>query len=93
MSDDTYEGWANRETWACNLWLSNDEGLYRTALDIVADVAPIAATASALAVGEALVAMLRDLDIPGVNRDVGSWWRIDEREIGEAWIATLEDVR
>lgn len=25
---DTYEGWANRETWCANLWLSNEEGTY-----------------------------------------------------------------
>jgi hypothetical protein len=31
MTDDTYEGWANRETWALNLWLSNDQGLYEMA--------------------------------------------------------------
>jgi hypothetical protein len=29
MSDDTYEGWKNRETWAIQLHLSNNEGDYR----------------------------------------------------------------
>lgn len=28
MTADTYNGWTNRETWALNLWLMNDQGLY-----------------------------------------------------------------
>lgn len=26
MSDKRHNGWANYETWACNLWMSNEQG-------------------------------------------------------------------
>jgi hypothetical protein len=30
----TYQGWSNYPTWAVNLWLANDEPLYRRAMDM-----------------------------------------------------------
>lgn len=29
MSDTTYQGWRNYETWCVKLWIDNDEGSYR----------------------------------------------------------------
>ena len=31
--DRKYNGWINYETWAVNLWLTNDEGLYNMAME------------------------------------------------------------
>jgi hypothetical protein len=33
--DETYNGWKNYPTWAVNLWLSNDEGLYYATMELV----------------------------------------------------------
>jgi hypothetical protein len=37
MTDDTYNGWTNRETWALDLVLSNDQGLYEMTRERVSD--------------------------------------------------------
>ena len=35
MSQQTYNGWANYETWNVSLWLQNDEAMHQIALDHV----------------------------------------------------------
>lgn len=37
-AETTYNGWKNYPTWAVNLWLSNDEGLYLTTLEQVREI-------------------------------------------------------
>ena len=107
VDDETHNGWCNRETWAANLHLSNDEGLYCEALDITCEevaahaewidrtyasgTAPRGVT-PALKVGEALVDLLNEIDDPMVIGDIGSFWRIDRRELGAAWVANLKEI-
>lgn len=35
MTNNTYNGWANYETWNVALWLNNDENLYFAMLDAI----------------------------------------------------------
>ena len=83
-STETYNGWTNYETWACNLWLTNDEGMYHwsRSLESSQDL-------------QEWVEGLSDLKqesemLTGMFNDIGSTWRVNWNEIHESM---LEDQK
>lgn len=77
----TYNGWTNRETWACKLWLDNSPETYNEA--------KMQPTAHAL---ESFTDSLLQLDDEqdGVNfdnmrDDIGSVWRVNFKEIWDSY--------
>ena len=96
MSDETYNGWSNWETWCANLWLENDEGTYDMVRETVSDAlegraANLTEGGQAYAAGDAIQALVESYDYDAKEGDwtmIGepmSTWRIDWAELGEHW--------
>lgn len=34
MTEQTYQGWDNYETWVAHLWMTNEEGTYNTCMEM-----------------------------------------------------------
>jgi hypothetical protein len=68
LKDPTYEGWPNRETWAVNLWLNNEEQLYNEVREIVRGEPP--QVSSGYEAGKALAEYVEQMalgDDPGAS--------------------------
>lgn len=97
MSDDTYNGWVNRETWAVNLWLTNDEGLYRSVLSELGELPHSRYTNEREDSVRSFVEHIIEETDAGrmIGQDIGSLWRVVwsdvvdafECEGGELWEA------
>ena len=88
--EEKYNGWENYATWAVNLWLSNDEGLYRNVCGIVEDAEDEAEAEERI---KGYVEELEELskekeagdELKSMFEDIGSMGRVDWGEIAEAW--------
>lgn len=91
---ETYQGHANRETWAFNVHWQNDQPLYVFTLMLGSAYLREHPDASDRELGEHVVNYWQDRAYDGppaptpalvmMAREVGSWWRVDPAEVGEA---------
>lgn len=95
-TEQDFNGWTNRETWATALWINNDQGLYYHALDMAngyEDDKEGLAEAIEEWVTE-LLDMEEVLSAPPAQRkelismssDIGSLFRVNWQEIADTFI-------
>lgn len=99
MTEKTYNGWKNYPTWTVNLWLSNDEPLYREALERTIDAKE---QGGEMRSDRGSVAdMFKEWVCDDLAPDLGSTLAadllghaldsVDWYEIADAWIQTVND--
>lgn len=114
MSDnkETYNGFANRETWAAVLWINSSQSMQEFAHNIVTAERRDEGFGHThpLAIGEKVIhaihgTLIEDIEILSLSgadvtqseafmflTEVGSWWRIDEIEVGETLITDVQEL-
>jgi len=105
MKDETYNGWTNRETWAWNLLVSNDQYLQEHFVEVCGEERAHMTEgllATEYRVGDwlkdafdELIYGFQDNDGHGaelvLRREIGSFWRINWAEIGEHYIVMMDE--
>lgn len=85
---ETYNGHANRETWAASMHLGNDEGLYHMAIDAVSNAGsdPYDAAGAIQCMVESLFEEFPE-SMAMMRGDIGSTWRVDWDSVAEGYHA------
>lgn len=99
MAEDTYNGWTNYETWNVNLWLDNDEPLYRdlvsmTRRALVANTHEEATEELAPLIEDYVTTLAADGEGGFKFGDLDTYdelLRVDWEEIAAAWVDTWKD--
>lgn len=106
QTPESFEGSANRETWAFWLHVTNDEGWYRDVIEYGSEYLSLDDSALGQAVVEHVengISELTELAQNDGSRtvldslrlmrdDIGSFWRIDAAEIGESVRELIEET-
>jgi len=92
IQTDEHNGWANKETWATVLWLSNDEGFHSQARELAAEHQYEFCFQADDAVKEWVTELLDPSGDYGpwkqqysMTKDIGSLWRVDWRAVADAF--------
>ena len=105
--ENDFNGWKNRETWAANLWIENDEGLYVEARNLAMQALRDDQLNAERTLADLLKEWLETLldfrayraeygaDMPEalqiMRDDIGSLYRVDWWEIASEWIKEIRE--
>lgn len=96
---ETYNGWANRETWAMMLHVNNDEALQSGALDAIRATGDSAESDRLLREYAEMLFTRAGWDaacggqwpdgLADASADIGSLWRVDWRECVQSLVEAM----
>ena len=105
--NEEYNGWKNRETWATNLWLENDEGLYNEVLDMTKQALTEDRLNATRVLADSMKEWLETLldfrayretyggemgeGLQTMRDDIGSLYRVDYWEVAGYWLEKLSE--
>lgn len=88
MTDTTYKGWANQETWAANLWLNNSQEVYEGLNRIVRGVVSEDTSHQEISI---IFALYADRNLSERAKfEIGDFTVVDWLAIGLMWIDEME---